>query len=456
MSKNRKFPARRHLNVIHPNSGGIDVGSREMWVAIPANRGDESVRKYGVFTEDLAEIAKWFLENNITTVAMESTGVYWIPLYDILSTAGIEVCLVNPRELKSVPGRKSDLKDCQWLQELHAFGLLRASFRPGDDNCAIRSLMRQRQEMITSAARQLQLMQKALTQMNVRLTEVVTDIGGKTGMSIIRAILKGRRSPDELAKLRDPRCKQDIETFIKALTGTWRQEHLLSLKQSLALYDSCRENAKEVEEVLISMVDDKPEKCNSKEDEDHHKGDMPPKVKKKRGLKSEFQVPIADSWKRVTGVDLTAIDGVNESTASVVLAEVGLDIDKFSSSSRFSSWLGLTPRNDVTGGKVIRRGTKSCANRVATALRLAAQAAGRTQTEVGSFFRRISSRAGKAVAITATARKLSVMIWNMLTHGQEYHRRSAEAAEKRFKQRQIDLLVKRAKNMGLAVTPLKS
>ncbi len=437
---------RRHLEIIHPDSAGIDIGSREIWVAVPADRDGNTVGKYGVFTDDLHRIRDWLIREKVNTVAMESTGIYWIPLYDVLSAAGIAVCLVNPRELKQVPGRKSDLKDCQWLQELHAFGLLRASFRPDDNACVVRALVRQRQELVDSSARQVQLLQKALTQMNVRLTEVVSDVTGKTGMTIIRSIVAGVRDPAALAKHRDHRCKADEDTIRRALTGTWRSEHLLSLQQALTIFDTYQHLIVETERAIEAAVASRPAKDGD--------GGSPPSARpdptahKKRNS-SDYHLPISDSWTRVSGVDLTEIDGISDTTASIVLAEVGLNIDRFQSARHFSSWLGLSPAHDISGGKILRRATRSTNNRVARALRLAAHAAGRTQTMLGAFYRRIAGRAGKPVAITATARKLAVIVWTMLTKGADYARKSAADSEARMRLLRKKAVLKQAEKLGL-------
>lgn len=435
--------SRRHLEIIHPDSAGIDVGAREMWVAIPADREGDTVRRFGMFTGDLEAIRDWLRSERVTTVAMESTGVYWIPLYDVLAAAGVEVCLVNPRELQSVPGRKSDLKDCQWLQELHAFGWLRASFRPDDQACTVRSLVRQRQELVDSAARQVQLMQKAMTQMNVRLAEVVADITGKTGMGIIRMILSGERNPQKLAEFRDRRCQHDVDTFGRALIGTWRPEHLLALSQAVTIWDTYRSFINETEAAIKRAVESRPLSSSAGMADD----EAPPR----RKSKSDYAVDIVASWKKTSAVDLTEIDGISDSTASLIMAEVGLNIDRFATPGRFASWLGLCPAHDISGGKVLRRRTRACANRASKALRLAAQAAGRTHTALGAFFRRIAARAGKPVAITATAHKLARIVWTMLTKGASYIRTSAASAEARYRQRQVQALIKRATAFGLEI-----
>lgn len=446
---NQAKPPRRHLEIIHPDSAGIDIGSREIWVSVSADRAGETVGKFGVFTDDLHKIRDWLIRERVVTVAMESTGIYWIPLYDVLSAAGLHVCLVNPRELKQVPGRKSDLKDCQWLQELHAFGLLRASFRPDDNACIVRSLVRQRQELVDSSARQVQLLQKALTQMNIRLTEVVSDITGKTGMAIIRSIIDGIRDPAVLAQHRDHRCKSAEDTIRRALTGTWRSEHLLSLKQTLVIYDTYQRLITDTEREIEIAVSRRSVKSG---------GDAPPNTppqksgEHKKRNSSDYHLPISDAWTRASGVDLTEIDGISDTTASIVLAEVGLNIDRFSTSRHFSSWLGLSPAHDISGGKILRRGTRATNNRVARALRLAAHAAGRTQTALGAFYRRIAGRAGKPVAITATARKLAVIVWTMLTKGAEYSRKSAIEGEARFRLNRIKSVLKQAKKLGIQLT----
>lgn len=437
-------PTRRHLSVVHPDSAGIDIGSREIWTAIRADAEGETVRKFGSFTDDLYLIRDWLIQEKVTTVAMESTGIYWIPLYDILSAAGIHVCLVNPRELKQVPGRKSDLKDCQWLQELHAFGLLRASFRPDDQGVLTRSFVRQRQELVDAAARHTQLIQKALIQMNIRLPEVVTDVTGKTGMLIIRDILKGVRDPSILASHRDRRCKMDEATFGRAMVGTWRHEHLFALKQAVATYDHLNQQICEVEHEI--------EVCLSKRNDKINGGspvDSGPQRKHRNA--SDFQYDIRDVLERKSGVDLTAIHGVSETTASIVISEVGFDLGKFQTVGQFTSWIGLSPAHEISGGKVLKNGTKTTSNRVKRALRMAAMAAGRTKSSLGEFFRRIAGRAGKAVAITATARKMAVIMYRMLTTGCSYLPNGLPGQEEKRTARKISGVIKMAESLGLQV-----
>jgi transposase len=435
---------RRSLRIVHPDSSGIDIGSREIFVAIPAEKSEETVRKFGVFTDELQSILSWLQGHGISHVAMESTGVYWIPLYDILSSGGIEVCLVNPRELKQVPGRKSDVKDCQWLQELHAFGLLRASFRPDDAACSIRSLVRQRQELVDSSSRQVQLMQKALTQMNVRLPEVVSDITGKTGMSIIRDIVAGVREGSALSRHRDPHCKRSIEDISRSLQGLWREEHVLSLRQALTVYDMYLSLIIEVEKAIKEAVIHRDGSGSQKHDDNdtHHK---------RRNNRSDYHNRIDEVWLKATGVDITKIEGIGDNTASIVLAEVGLNIQKFATPNHFTSWLGLAPAHDITGGRVIRRSTKRGNARVSKVLRLAAHAAGRTQTALGVTYRRLAARRGKAIAITAVARKLAVLIWTLLVKGDAYVRKSIEQAEAKFRLQRIKMVTKQAASLGLQV-----
>jgi transposase len=446
MSAGKQY--RRHLSIVYPLCAGIDVGSRQMWVAIPASSADQSVRCFGVYTEDLYSIRDWLLEYKITTVAMESTSVYWIPLYDVLSAAGLDVCLVNPREFKGAPGRKTDIMDCQWLQELHTFGLLRPSFRPDDHACAVRSLVRQRQSLIESAGHQVQLMQKALIQMNVRLTEVVADISGLTGMNIIRDILSGKHDAQSLAAHRDKRCKRSKEEFAKALLGTWRAEHLLSLRQAVELYDLYQKHIIEAEKAIESTLKERPQP-----EVPHHDDDNPTsiEIEPRRKSKSDYHVAIGESWKSLTGVDLTQIDGISDTAASIIMSEAGLNIESFNSSGKFTAWLGLCPAHKISGGKILQRSTKPCANRIAKVLRMCAVVVGRTDSTLGAFYRRLGARAGKSIAVTATARKLAVLVWSMLTYGSAYIRESAENAQRKHEELQLKQLQKRAEKFGLSL-----
>lgn len=445
----KKKPPRRHLKVIYPNSAGIDVGAKELWVAVPADSLDESVRCFGTFTDDLHALRDWLKSVGITTVAMESTGIYWIPLYDVLSVSGIEVFLVNPREIKQVPGRKSDVRDCQWIQELHSLGLLRAAFRPDDAACEIRGLIRQRQELIKSSVWQVHHMQKALLQMNIQLPQVVSDIAGSTGLAIIRDIVSGERDPLKLAQHRDCRCKKDEATIARSLCGNWRKEHVLSLSQALRLWDFYRTLIGEIEKAIFESIDDRLQEYSFPQETE-----VPKTQRRKNRSKSNYTVPIEELWHRKVGVDLTAIEGISGVSASIILAEVGLNIDRFPTAGRFASWLGLCPIHDVSGGKVLRRGTKKTANRVASALRMAASTVMKSQTWLGAFYRRIAGRSGAAVAITATAHKMARLVYALLRYGTAYVQQSVAEYEKTHQEQLRRNLQKRAKLLGLQLIPV--
>ena len=444
---------RRHLKVVYPDSAGIDIGSRELWVAIPAERESESVRMFGTFTDDLHALRDWLKALGITTVAMESTGIYWIPLYDVLSAAGFELFLVNPRELKQVPGRKSDIQDCQWIQELHSLGLLRGAFRPDDSSCEVRGLIRQRQELVKASARQTQLMQKALLQMNIQLPQVVSDITGKTGMAIIHDMVAGERDPIKLAQHRDKRCKEDEATIARSLHGNWRKEHLLALSQALRIWETYRVLIGETEAAVIDSIETLYSDQKSVSSDEN--GQTPTSGRKKRS-KSDYTLPIEEVWNRKVGVDLTAIEGISGTTASIILSEVGLNIDRFPTSGHFASWLALCPNHEISGGKVLRRGTKRSANRVASALRMGASTLRNSQTWLGAFYRRIAARSGVSVAITATAHKLAKLIYSLLRHGTAYVQHSLETYENRHRERQQRNLEKRAKTLGFQLVPANS
>ena len=440
---------RRHLTVINPDSAGIDIGSREIWVAIRADATIEgpTVRRFGTFTDDLQEILVWLNAAGVTTVCMESTGIYWIPLYDVLSAGGVQVCLVNPREIKQVPGRKSDLKDCQWLQELHAFGLLRASFRPDDAGVQSRAFVRQRQAIVDDTARVTQLIQKSLVQMNIRLPEVVTQVTGKTGMAIIRDILKGVRDPNLLSKHRDHRCKMDEATFGRALIGNWRREHLFALRQAVSTYDHLMKQIQEVEIEIERCLNERPDRTNPRGES----GTNPTEDIRKPRNKSDFHKDIRGVMERKAGVDLTQIDGISETTATIVISEVGFDLGKFKTVGNFTSWIGLSPAHEISGGKVLRNGTKTTSNRIKKVLRMAALAAGRTKSALGEFFRRLAGRAGKSVAITATARKLAVIIYRMLTTGSSYMPGGLGHQDEKRKARRVAGIKRLAEELGLQV-----
>ena len=425
--------------VIEPNAAGIDVGATAHYVAVPADRDEQPVRRFGAFTEDLQALAQWLKQCGVTTVAMESTGVYWIPLYQLLQDYGFAVKLVNARHVKHVPGRKSDVSDCQWLQQLATFGLLKASFRPEAKICVLRSYMRQREILVQSAAGHVQHMQKALTQMNLKLHHVISDLTGLTGMAIIRAILAGERDRLKLAALKDWRIKSDSHTIAKALEGDYRPEHLFALRQAVELYDYYQQKIAECDREILHEM---------KTLETRAEAAAPPK-RKKRSSPNPFHFDSPAELYRVMGVDLTRIDGINEGTAQLILSELGLDLHKkWPTEAQFASWLGLCPNNEISGGKVLRRGTRKVVNRVAQALRMCAQSLLKSKSALGAFARRLRARRDKQIAITATAHKLARLIYRMLKYGGEYVDIGQQKYEEKYRATVVKSLERRARQLG--------
>jgi transposase len=374
---------------------------------------------------------------------MESTGVYWIPVAQVLEQYDLEVKLVDAYHVKSVPGRKTDVQDCQWLQELHSYGLLRAAFRPQQEIQVLRSYWRQRSQLVESGARQIQLMQKALEQMNIQLHKVISDITGVTGSKIIHAILRGERDGATLARLRDCRIKSDEKTIAKALTGNYREEHLFALKQAVELYDIYREKIAECDERLERYMATFETKADPED-----LADKPKKKNRKMHRKNWPKFDLRAQLYRMTGVDLTLIDGIDVMTAYTIICECGFDMRAFPSEKHFASWCGLCPNNRITGGKVLRTKTRKVRNRIAVALRVAAQSLFRSQTALGAYYRRMRTRLGAPKAITATAHKLAILVYRMLKHGEDYVDKGQEYYEHRYRERRIKNLVRQARQMG--------
>lgn len=440
----RRRPVRlpQELRSVNLHAAGIDVGATRHFVAVPEGRDADgrTVREFGTFTADLYALASWLTACGIETVAMESTGIYWIPLFEVLSARGFDVKLVDPRQLKHVPGRKTDVLDCQWLQQLHTFGLLAAAFHPDDAICVLRGYLRQRAMLVTCAAQHIQHMQKALEQMNVKLPEVVTDVTGVTGMTIIRAILGGERHAETLATLRDPRCHHDQATIARALEGTWREEHLFALRQAVELFD--------VYQSKITDCDRTIERCLHGF-ADHSGGDALPPVP--RSSNRPRNAPAFDArthLHRLTGVDLTRLDGIDAHSALKIVAEIGLDMSRWPTDKHFASWLSVSPGNKISGGKILSSRTKRSANRVAAVLRMAASTLHHSRSARGAFFRRLKARLGAPKAITATAHKLACLIYNMLKHGTEYVDQGQHYYEQRYQQRVLSNLSRRAQELG--------
>ena len=428
---------KNELSVCYPNAAGIDVGGGSHFVAVPPDRSELSVREFGCFTEDLYAMASWLAECGVTDVALESTGVYWIPVFEVLESCGLRVLLVNARSVKNVSGRKSDVLDCQWLQQLMSFGLLSAAFRPPADVCALRAISRQRDTLLQEQGRCIQRMQKALTQMNVQLANVITDITGQTGLAIIRAIVAGERDPAVLAKHRNYRIRASEETIAKSLQGTWKEEHLFCLGQSLALFDTYRTMVAEVDAQLKTMI--APLRLHAA---------APLQGKPKRRGKNAPDFDVREALQQWAGVDLTRIGGIDVGTALKVLVELGPDLSRFKTAKHFASWLGLCPGTRISGGKRLSGASKRIPNRVARALKLAAQGLSRSQCGLGAYYRRMAARMGAGKAITATAHKLARLVYAMLTQGTEYVEQTQAQYEERFVDRTFKYLQQKAKAMG--------
>ena len=429
------------ISITHPNAAGIDIGSQSHFVAVPPDRDSSSVREFSSFTVDLNAIADWLKTCGVDTVAMESTGVYWIPLYELLETRGFKVLLVNARHVKNVTGRKSDVLDCQWLQQLLAYGLLQGSFRPSESICVARSIWRQRSMLLRDQARQVQHMQKALAQMNIQLANVIADVVGTTGQQILRAIIAGERDTQVLAKMRNGRIRASIDEIAKSLQGNWRGEHLFALKQAMARFDfigtQLDECDREMEPQLQSLA----------------LHDNEPKKGKRAGTRNAPAYDLRTRLFKICGVDLTRIDGINVTTAMTVIAEIGTDMSRFTTQGHFTSWLGLCPGTKITGGKVMSGKTKRVVNRATQALKLAAASLRSSKSALGAYYRRMCARMDKPKAVTATAHKLARLIYTMLTKGEEYTDQGQEYYEERYRQRVLHHLQQRAEKMGMKLVP---
>jgi len=428
---------------INLHAAGVDIGSREHWAAVPPQSGKPSIRKFGAFTTDLEAMAEWFKECGVTSVAMESTGIYWIPLFQILERKGFQVILVNARQTKNVAGRKSDVQDCQWIQRLHTYGLLQGSFRPEDGYCVLRTYLRYRDELVGARSPQSQHMQKALLQMNIQLSHVLSDVTGVSGLAIIAAILKGERDPVKLAALVDPRVRASQQTIAKALVGDYRPEHLFVLRQACELYHTYEAKISACDEQMVREVTSLPIKVDPI---------AKPLPARKAGRPAVYDkmagVDMRPELYKKFGVDLTAIEGIGVLTGLVLLTEVGPDLSRFRTEKHFCSWLGLCPDNRISGGRVLSSRTRRVVNRLSDALRIAASTLERSQSALGAFSRRMKARLGAAEGITATAHKLARIIYRLIKHGEAYVRQGLEDYEKKFAARKLNLLQKTAKAFG--------
>jgi hypothetical protein len=438
------------LECIELNAAGIDVGATEIFVAVPPDRDPQPVRSFPTFTADLRAMAAWLVRCRITTVAMESTGVYWIPPHEILEEAGIRVCLVNSKHVKHVPGRKTDVQHCQWLQYLHSVGLLHASFRPDEKICAIRSLSRHRASLIESAAIHVRHMHKALTQMNLQIHHVLSDITGLSGMAIVEAIVAGQRDPVQLATLCHKEVRSSRQTVIKSLAGNYRSEHLFTLKQSLICYKHYQalmaDCDREIER-LMRLLD-------SKTDPPQKDPAPPANPGRQKRRKNQFHFAISPELNRIFGVDLTAIPGISALTAHTLLSEIGPDLSRFPSAAAFASWLVLCPANKKSGGKVLWSRTRQTNSRANCALRIAAQTLARSRTRLGGFYRSMRARLGEPQAITATAHKLARIVYHLLTTGQRYDERVLLNEDQKRAQRYEKRLRKQARTLSFQLVPI--
>jgi transposase len=435
----------QHLQHINLNAAGIDIGSERHMVAVPEGRDTVSVREFGTFTADLEALATWLKQCGVTTVAMESTGVYWIPLFELLERRGFEVKLVDARHVKNVSGRKSDVLDCQWLQQLHTYGLLAGAFRPSDEVCVLRSYLRQREMLTQTASMHIQHMQKALQQMNLLLHNVVSDITGVTGMKIIKAILAGERDPRVLARNRNKRCQNTTATIAKSLVGNYREEHLFALRQAVDLYETYQAKIADCNQAIIKQVEKQPDISD----------DGPPTPEKQAPARDRLRdgVDVRNLLFKKSGVDLFAIPGLAADTLLTLASEVGFNMTPWKTEKHFASWLGLCPGTKISGGKVLNKKTKRNPNRATQAFRMAAASLSRSRTALGAFYRRIKSRADGKQAVTATAHKIARIYYAMLTQGTSYVELGQQAYEQRYKERRIVHLMVQAKSLGFQLVP---
>ena len=435
--------------LLHPHAAGIDVGAREVYVAVPPGADARPVRRFATFTQELLAVRDWLGQCGVTSVALESTGVYWIPLFQILERAGLEVGLVNARHCKNLPGRKTDVQDCQWLQYLHSVGLLRGSFRPTDQVCAVRTILRHRESLVAGAARCVNHLHKALTQMNIQFQHVISDITGVTGLAILEAILNGERDPVALARWKDHRIKASRDTLAKSLRGDWREEHLFTLRHNFELWKVPQQLIAACDAQIESMLGE----FDTRADQDAVLA--PARTTHKKPQKNEPQFLAREECWRVLGVDLTAVPGFQTPTVLVLLCELGPTFaDKFATAKHFGSWLGLCPDNRITGGRVYSVKTREVKSRVAKALRLAAQNLGRAQNYFGDLYRRWKARLGAPKAITAMAHKLARVLWHLLKFKQPFDWKAFEKEEQKMKRKKLLRLQNLAAALNYQLTPL--
>lgn len=436
----------RALEIVHPEAAGIDIGSREHWVAISPEKDEQPIRCYACFTADVERMANWLVSRGVRSVVMQSTGVYWMPVFEILQQRGLEVYLVNARHTKNLPGRKSDIAECQWLLKLHTFGLLNNSFQPSDAVRAMRTLWRHRGELVVQAGSSIQRMQKALIEMNIQLSQVLSDISGVSGMAILNAMVAGERNPQQLAALAEPEVKASPEAIAKSLKGNWREELLFVLGQELEIYRDCRKRIAACDAQLQQQLG----QMESKVDLEAQPLGPRPKGKRARGNAPQ-SFDLRSELYRLTGVDWVQVDGFDVQIIQTVISEVGFDLGAFPTEKHFANWLGLCPTNETSGGKVLKRGTPKVVNRAKLAFRQAASTLLRSQSYLGAQYRRLRTRLGAPKAITAMARKLACLFYRLITKGSAYVDKGVAYHDRRYREQQIRLLTKKAQQLGLQV-----
>ncbi|MGB8065157.1 MAG: IS110 family transposase [Candidatus Sulfotelmatobacter sp.] len=434
-----------NLEVVHPHAAGIDIGNESHYVAVPPSLDPQPVRCFGCTTAELRKMAEWLTECGIRTVVLQSTGVYWIAVYDILEEADLEVYLVNARETKNLPGRKTDVQESQWLMKLHTYGLLRNSFRPSQEIRTLRTYWRQRHDLVRSCSRHIQRIQKALTQMNIQLANVISDISGVTGQAILKAILDGERDPRELAAYRDCRIEASEEEIAQALEGNWQEDQLFLLRQERAAYEFCQKQITECDQQLaqyLARLEDRTQGAT-----------LPEETRKGRRKKKKVnpQLNLREELFRMTGTDLTQIDSIDVMTAMTVISEVGWDMSKWETENHFVSWLKLCPDNKISGSKVIGKGRMPTNNRATTALRLAATTLRESDTYLGAQFRRFRTRLGPSVAAKAMAAKLARLVYRMLRYGMKFVDKGAELYDAQYRKQQVTHLKRKAAQLGLQI-----
>jgi transposase len=448
--KKKKVDVTQGLQVVNPNAAAVDIGAAEHWVALPPNRAEKTVRCFGCTTAELKELADWLQEHGVDTVVMEATGDYWVALYDLLEERKLRPVVVNPRYAKNMSGKKGDIPDCQWMQKLHTFGLFANSFRPVETIRVWRAYLRQRENLVISAGQAIQHMQKALTEMNVQLANVISDVSGETGLRIIDAILAGERDTEKLADLRDRRIRASARRIAQALEGTWKKEHLFTLEQARLTYDHYQEQIAQCDERIAQHVREMESRVTKTSGEPSEAAE-PSDTKKKKGAPGSFD--LSAELKRVAGVDLTQVDGMGALTVQIVLSEVGVDMSYWATDKHFASWLGLCPDHRISGGKILSRHTRPVVSRARHAFRMAAYSLERSLSWLGAKYRRLKKKLGAPKAITAMAHHLARLVYRLLKNGESYVDKGMEVYEAKYQAQRRQWLEKQAKDLNLRLVP---